>query len=112
MPSEQQECGVNPEALLPPEGNGRATDKYSEKRIHGQDMARTDVETRIDRNQEIDQGRHGEKAQPLPPCEVLGKNRVDGNHQEQHEAKRRFDNESGGEVVRDTMCVNLSKNIS
>src|SRR5437879_316557 len=111
MPAEQQECGVNPEPLLPPDGNDRATYKYGEKRIHGQDMTRTYIETRIDRNQEIDKGRHGEIAQPLPPCEVLGKNRIDGDDQEQHEAKGGFDNESGREVVRDAMCMNLSEDI-
>src|SRR5260370_11068456 len=111
MPPEQQECGVNPEALLPPDGNGRATYEYGEQRMHGQDMTRTYIETRSDRNQEIDKGRHSEIAQPLPPCEVLGKNRIDGKHQEQHETKRGFDNESGREVVRDTMCMNLSEDI-
>src|SRR3981189_1520635 len=97
MPPEQQECGVNPEALLPPDGNDRATYEYGEKRIHGQDMTRTYIETRSDRNQEIDKGRHSEIAQPLPPCEVLGKNRIDGNRHAADNANGGFDNESGGE---------------
>src|ERR1700742_327319 len=111
MPAEQQERGVNPHPLLPPERSDRATYKYGEKRIHRQDMARTYIETRIDRSQEIDNGRHGEIAQPLPPCEVFGKDRIDGDDDEQHEAKGGFDNESGREVVRDTMCMNLSEDI-
>src|SRR5260370_21555013 len=99
MRAEQQECGVNSESLLPPDGNDRATYEYGEKRIHGQDMARTYIEARSDRNQEIDKGRHSEIAQPLPPCEVLGKNRIDRNPQEQHEAKRGFDNETGPQIL-------------